>query len=201
MINELDEEVQREYASFMTKLLSLFNEKQISKDDVLFMFSSLEGHSAVTVNMKSATNLQSFLLELRNTKCWFNFGTIATLACTFGENSGKELVEVYEQKLKVHLVEKITYLPREDFMTETIEVKVDEKKEYFTEESIIIFRNLLAKCLKLEPEDFVFISVESGCVKLTFLFLSKHTAQIKHSIASGSNDLIQLNVLLVTIKG
>jgi len=126
---------------------------------------------------------------------------MATLACTFGGNSGKELVEEYEQKLKVHLLERITCIPPENFETERIEVKVDKKKEHFTEESIIKFRNTLAKCLKLEPEDFVFISVESGCVKLTSLFLSRHTAHIKCNIALGTDKLVQCNVLSVIIKG
>ena len=201
MVNKLDREVQQEYANFMTKLLDLFTKQQVSKDNVLFRFSLLEGNSAVTPEMTSATNLQSFMLALNSTQCWYNFGTMANLACTFGGNSGKELVEEYEQKLKVHLLERITCIPPENFETETIEVKVDKKKEHFTEESIIKFRNTLAKYLKLEPEDFVFISVESGCVKLTFLFLSRHTGLIKHNIASGTDELVQCDVLSVIIKG
>ena len=201
IINKLDEEVQREYAYFMTELLNLFSKLQISKDDILFTFSSLEGHSAITKEMRLATNLQQFMLALASSQSWYNFGTMATLACTFGGDEGRKLVELYEQKLKVHLLKRITCKPPEDFKTETIEVKFDEKKEHFTEEKIIKFRNTLAKCLKLEPEDFVFLSVKSGCVKLTFLFPSQHIPHIKHNVASGTDDLIQCNVLSVIIKG
>ena len=201
VINKLDEEVQREYAHYMTELLNLLSKLLVPKDNVLFMFSSLEGEYAVTREMRLATNLQSFMSALNSSQSWYNFATTATLACTFGGNEGRKLVESYEQKLKVHLLKRITFKPPEDIKTEAIEVKFDEKKEHFTEEKVIKFRNTLAKCLKLNPEDFVFLSVESGCVKLTFLFLSRHVPHIKHNIASGTDDLIQCNVLSVIIRG
>ena len=201
VINKLDEEVQQEYSQFMIELLNLLTKLLVSKDDVLFMFSLLEGHSAVTKEMRIATNLKSFMSALTSSQSWYNFGTMAMLACTFGRNEGRKLVKSYEQKLKVHLLKRITCKPPEDIKTEAIEVKFDEKKEHFTEEKIIKFRNTLAKCLKLEPEDFVFLSVESGCVKLTFLFPSRHIPCVKYNIASGTDDLIQCNVLSVIIRG
>ena len=201
IINKLDEEVHREYANFMTELLNLFTKLQVSKDDVFFTFYSLEDHSAVTKEMRLAANLQSFMVALTSSQSWYNFDTTATLAYTFGGDEGRKLVELYEQKLKVHLLKRITCKSPKDIKTEAIEVKFDEKKEQFTEEKVIKFRNTLAKCLKLEPEDFVFLSVESGCVKLTFLFPSQHIPHVKHNISSGTDDLIQCNVLSVIIKG
>ena len=201
IINKSDKELKREYVHFVKELLSLFSKLQVSKDDILSTFSLLEGHSAITKEMKLASDLQSIMLVLGSSQSWYNFDTMETLACTYGEDEGRKLVESYEQKLKVHLLKRITCKPPEDFKAETIEVKFDEKKEHFTEEKIIKFRNTLAKCLKLEPEDFVFLSVKSGCVKLTFLFPSQHIPHIKHNVDSGTDDLIQCNVLSVIIKG
>ena len=201
VINKLDEEVQRDYANYMTELLKLFTKLQVSKDDILYSFSMLEGHAAVSSEMRAATNLQSFMLAMSSSQSWYNFGTTATLAVMFGESEGKKLVGSYEQKLKVHLLKRITSNPPKAIDTDRIEVKVDERKEQFTAERITKFRNTLAEYLKLEPEDFIFVSVEEGCVKLIFLFPSKHTPHIKHKIASGNDNLIQCNVLSVIIRG
>ena len=199
-VDKLDEEVRCEYTKFMTELLTLFTKLQVSKDNIFYAFSCLEGPSAVTSEMRVATDLQSFMLAMSASQSWYNFSTTATLATMFGGAEGKKLVESYEQKLKVHLLKRITFNPpvRE---VDRIEVKVDEKKECFTEEKVTKFRNVLATYLKLEPEDFIFLTVEEGCVKLTFLFPAEHTPHIKHYIASGNNELIQYNVLSVIIKG
>ena len=200
VVDKLDEEVRREYTKFMTELLSLFTKLQVSKDNVFCTFYWLEGPSAVTSEMKRASDLQSFMLAMSASQSWYNFGTTATLANIHGGSEGKKLVESYEQKLKVQLLKRITFKPpvRE---VDRIEVKIDEKKERFTEEKITKFRNTLANYLKLEPEDFIFLTVEEGCVKLTFLFPSEYTPHIKHNIASSTNDPIQCNVLSVIIKG
>ena len=200
VVDKLDEEVRREYTKFMTELLSLFTKLQVSKDNVFCTFYWLEGPSAVTSKMRKASDLQSFMLAMSASQSWYNFGTTATLANMYGGSEGKKLVESYEQKLKVQLLKRITFKPpvRE---VDRIEVKIDEKKECFTEEKITKFRNTLAKYLKLEPEDFIFLTVEEGCVKLTFLFPSEHTPHIKHYIVSSTNDPIQCNVLSVIING
>lgn len=200
VVDKLDEEVRREYTKFMTELLSLFTKLQVSKDNVFCTFYWLEGPLAITNEMREASDLQSFMLAMSSSQSWYNFGTTATLATMYGGSEGKKIVESYEQKLKVQLLKRITFKPpvRE---VDRIEVKIDEKKERFTEEKITKFRNTLANYLKLEPEDFIFLTVEEGCVKLTFLFPAEHTPHIKHNIASGTNDLIQCNVLSVIIKG
>ena len=136
IINKFDEEIQREYANFMTELLKLFTKLQVSKDDILFTFSTLEGHSAVNSEMRRANNLQSFMLAMSNSQSWYNFATTATLACTFGEDEGRRVVELYEQKLKVHLLKRITFKPPTIIKTDRIEVKFDEKREHFTEEKL-----------------------------------------------------------------
>ena len=200
IINKLDGEVRREYANFTDQLLKLLTKLQVSKDDVLFMFSSLEGHSAITSEMRAATGLQDFMLALSSSQSWYNFDTMATLACMFGKHDGEKLVEAYEQKLKVHLLRRITFRPPKIIETDRIEVKFDKKRDDFTEENIIKFRNTLAKSLKLEPEDFVFLSVESGCVKLIFLFPSMIIHHIKHNITLITDCLNQYNVLSVVIK-
>jgi len=199
-IATLDKEVRQEYSNFMTKLSKLFTKLSISTDDILLSFSCLEDDEAISNDMRSSTNIQSFMQGLSKTQAWYNFGTTARLACMYGKAKGEQLVGEYEKKLKVHLLKRITVkLPRAH-KAERIVVKFDEKREKFTEEKITELRCTISKILKLEVKEFVLVSVKDGCVELTFLLPSNVVPLIKQNIDTISDYLEEWNVISVTIK-
>jgi len=57
------------------------------------------------------------------------------------------------------------------------------------------FKHTLSRLLKIEPWEFVFVNVEQGCVKLTFLVSSIYVDRI-NNIASElkENDVISLSI-------
>jgi len=199
-ITKLDKDVQQEYANFMTKLSKLFTENAISTDDILLSFSCLEDDREISNDMRSSTTIQSFMRELSKTQAWYNFDTTARLACMYGGGKGKQLVEEYEKKLKVHLLKRITAKLPKAHKAERIVVKFDEKRENFTEERITEFRCTLSKLLRLEMKEFVLVSVRDGCVELTFL-LPATVVPIDLHIDTLEHYLEEWNVLSVTIKG
>ena len=108
MISQSDKGVREEYARFMTDLLNLFNRREVSVDDAIYNFSNLD-ETALSSEMQEATDIRSFLLALKRTvpQSWYNFSTTASLAYLLAGDEGKKLVESYEIKLKVHLIERL----------------------------------------------------------------------------------------------
>ena len=200
-IAKLDKEVRLEYAKFMTKLSKLFTKMSVSTDDILLSFSCLEDEQEISNDMRSSTDIQSFMQELSKTQAWYNFGTTARLACMFGGGKGEQLVEEYEKKLKVHLLKRITAKLPKAHKAERIVVKFDEKREKFTEERITEFRCTVSKLLKLEVNEFVLVSVRDGCVELTFLLPAAAISHVEQYIDTISDYLEEWNVISVTIKG
>jgi len=198
-VDELDEEVRHEYAKFMRDLLQLFTKMSVPTDDVLLSFSCLEDDQNISIDMRSSSNMKSFMQALSKTQSWYNFGTTARLACMHGESEGERLVEEYEKKLKVHLLKRIK-LPAAH-KAERIVIKFNEKREKFTEEKIIKFRRIVSRVLTLETKEFVFVSVEDGCVQLTFLFPSAIVRQAKQAMDTISDDLKEWKVISIRIKG
>lgn len=199
-VNELDKEVRLEYAKFIRRLGKLFEEMSISTDDILLSFSCLEDDdSSISSDIRNCTSIKSFMQVLRKTQSWYSFSTAASLACMHGESEGKELVEEYEKKLKVHLLKRIE-LPVAN-KAERIVVKFNDKREKFTEKKIIEFRCTVSKVLNLDMKEFVLRTVEKGCVQLTFLFPLHAAPYVKQAMNSISDKLEEWKVLSVTVKG
>jgi len=199
-IATLDKEARQEYSKFMTKLSKLFTKLAISIDDILLSFSCLEDDQAISNDMRSSTNIQSFMQGLSKSQAWYNFGTTARLACMYGDTEGQQLVEEYEKKLKKHLLKRITAKLPKAHKAERIVVKFDENREKFTEEKITEFRCTISKLLKIDVKEFVLVSVKDGCVELTFLLPSVIIPLINQNIDMVSDYLEEWNVISVTIK-
>ena len=81
-------------------------------------------------------------------------------------------------------------------------VKVDDKRERFTEDKIIEFRSTVVRLMDLNYEDLILRSVKDGCVELTYLFSSTHDiSKIKSAIDKHSNELKKERVILMSIDG
>jgi len=198
-VDELDEEARREFAKFMRDLLRLFNKMSVATDDVLLSFSCLKDNQDINIDMRNSTNMKSFMQALSKTQTWYNFGITACLACMHGESEGERLVEEYEKKLKAHLLKRIK-LPVAK-KAERIVIKFNEKQEKFTEEKIVKFRRIVSRVLTLEMKEFIFLSVEDGCVQLTFLFPAIIAPQVKQAMNTISDDLKEWKVISIRIKG
>ena len=198
MINQLDKEVRREYAKFAIDLQSLLERKGVSVNDAIYAFAYYEDESAITSDMREATNIQAFLLALKHTQSWYNFDTTATLADLLCGDEGKKLVETYETKLKVNLKKR-----RKAFKIQSREfvVKVNEEREQFTKKKIDKFRSTVVKLMNLKKKDLVLRSVKDGCVELTFLFLSTFAPTIKSAIGACINEFKEQRVISVSIDG
>ena len=198
-VDKLDDDVRYEYAKFMNDLLKLFVKMSIPTDDVLLSFSCLEDDQIISTDMRGSTNIKSFMRALSKTQSWYNFGTTARLACMHGESEGERLVEEYEEKLKVHLLKRIKIPVAHK--AERIVIKFNEKREKFTEEKIMKFRHTVSRVLTLEPREFIFVSVEDGCVQLTFLFPSIIVPHVKQALGTISDDLTDWKVISIRVKG
>lgn len=202
VINQLDKEVREEYTRFMSDLLKLFNRQGVSVDDAIFAFSNLYDETALTSDIQEATNVRSFFLALKKNvhQSWYNFGTTASLAGLLGGDEGKGLVKSYETKVKVHLAERVK-VSVPGIRTRRIEIKVDEKRERFTEEKVIEFRNTAARLLDLKQKELVLRYIRDGCVQFTYLFPAALAPSIRSAIGTCSSDLREHRVISVSIDG
>ena len=199
MINQLDKEVRHEYTRFTTNLHNLFKIKGVSVNDAIFTFAHLHDESDITSDMREATDVQAFLLALKKSQSWYNYDTTASLADLLCGDEGNKLVETYENTLKVHLKKR-----REAFETKTRQfvVKVDDKRERFTEDKIIEFRSTIARLMDINYKDLILRSIKDGCVEVTYLFSLTHdVSKIKSAIGEHSNELEKEQVILVSIDG
>ena len=198
IVNQLDKEVRRDYASFAKDLQALLERKGVHVDDAIHSFAYYLDESDLTSDMREASNIGAFLLALKRTQSWYNFDTTAHLAEDLGEDEGKKLVESYEAKLKVHLKRR-----RKAFKTQTRQfvVKVDEKREHFTKEKIVEFRNTVAKLMKIKHKDLTLKSTKDGCVELTYLFHFVLAPKIRSAIGECINELKKLRIISVSIDG
>ena len=198
IVNQLDKEVRREYARFATDLQSLFERKGVSVNDAIHSFAYYLDESVLTSDMREATNIGAFLLALKRTQSWYDFDTTAHLAEDLGDDEGKKLVERYEAKLKIHLNKR-----RKAFKTRTRQfvIKVDDKREHFTDEKIIEFRNMIVKLMKIKHKDLILKSIRNRCVELTYLFQSALAPKIRYAIGECTNELKKLQVVSASIDG
>ena len=199
-LNLLDKKVHQEYAKFMTDLEKLLRRKEVSVNDAIFAISYLD-ENTITSEMQEATTMQSFLLAFRNAQSWYNFDTTSYLAELLAGAEGRQLVESYEEKLKVNLRERMDLSVSEsDIKTQTIVFKVNMKKEKFNEDpdKAIEFTTTVMRLLELEKQ-IILRSVRSGCVELTYLFPLAITAKVRNIIKTCNDSLIELHVISVTI--
>ena len=198
IVNQLDKEVRREYARFAKDLQALLERKDVSVNDAIHSFAYYLDESDLTSDMREASNIGAFLLALKGTQSWYNFDTTAHLAEDLGEDEGKKLVESYEGKLKAHLTKR-----RKSFKTQTRQfvVKVDEKREHFTKEKIVEFRNTVTKLMNIKHKDLTLKSTRDGCVELTYLFQSGLAPKIRSAIGECINELKKLRIISISIDG
>ena len=192
-VNQQDKEVRREYAKFATDLQRLFERKGVSVDDAIYSFAYYQDESYLTSDMREARNIGAFLLALKGTQSWYNFDTTAYLAEDLGDDEGKKLVETYEEKLKVHLTKQSK--PFNKTRSRQFVVKVNDKREHFTDEKIIEFRNTIIRVMKIKRKELILKSIGDGCVELTYLFQSTLAPKIREC----SNDLKELQIISVSI--
>ena len=195
-VNELDKEVQRDYAKFAKELQELLERKGVSVDDAIYSFAYYLDESKLTSDMREARNIAAFLLALKRTQSWYNFDTTAYLAEDLGDDEGRKLVETYEEKLKVHLTKRSK--PFNKTRSRQFVVKVNDKREHFTDEKIIEFRSTIVRVMKIKHKELILKSIRDGCVELTYLFQSTLSLEIKHAICECSNDL-KLQIISVSI--
>lgn len=167
VVNQLDNEVRREYTRFMFDLRDLFTRKRVSMDDALYAFTMYE-KADLTSEMREAPDIPSFLSAFSKTQSWYNFETTSFLAEILGGNDGKKLVESYEAKLKVHLKRrgKVVRVKTSKFV-----VKVN-RKEQFTHEEVDQLTITVLRLLKLKQKEVVLKGVKAGCLELTYLLPS-----------------------------
>ena len=198
-VNELDKEVRREYAKFAKELQELFERKGVSVDNAIYSFVYYQDESDLTSDMREARNIGAFLLALKGTQSWYNFDTTAYLAEDLGDDEGKKLVKTYEEKLKVHLTKHSK--PFNKTRSQQFVIKVNDKREHFTNEKIIEFRSTIVRVMKLKRKELILKSIRDGCVELTYLFQSTLAPKIKQAIYECSNDLKELQIISVSING
>ena len=198
IISQQDSYIIETYAQFMTQLQQLLIKKKVEVKDIIL---SLHRYDTEYEHVINATDIRSFMIELRKTQSWLNFDTTASIACAFGLDEGIKLVKKYEDRLKVHLLKRITLSLPEVREAKDIVVKIDEKRENFTQERIVKFTGTVAKLLQLEPEDFVFLNVEDGCVKLTYLISSSLVSHVKGALRGLTGYLEESRMMSVNIDG
>jgi hypothetical protein len=198
-MNQLDKEVRREYAKFAKELQKLFERKGVSVNDAIYSFAYYLDESDLTSDMREATNIGAFLFALKGTQSWYNFDTTAHLAEDLGNEEGKKLVETYAEKLNVRLTEGSK--PFNKTRSRQFVVKVNDKREHFTDEKIIEFRSTIAKVMKIEQKELVLKRIRNGCVELIFLFQSTLAPKIRHAIGECRNKLKELRIISLSIDG
>ena len=199
IVNQRDKEVRREYANFGSDLQHLFERKGVSVDDAIYSFAYYQDESDLTSDMREARDIGAFLLALKGTQSWYNFDTTAYLAENLGDDEGKELVKKYEAKLKVHLNKHSK--PFNKARSQQFVVKVNDKRERFTNEKIMEFRSTIIRVMKIKRKELILKRIGDGCVELTYLFQSILAPKIRHAISECSNDLKELQIISVSING
>ena len=201
MIQQEDKKIREHYAQFMLELQRLLEEKKSRVNDIKVFFNCLQrDDKALTVDMRKANSIPSFMQSLSRTQSWWDFKISSTIARRFGGDKGIKLVESYEAKLKVHLLKRITLkLPIVGRASEIV-VKIDRDYKKYTEESFGEFRDTLSRLLQLDPLDFVFLYAEEGCIKLTFLFSSFYINHVKVR-STGITKFEEHGVISLSIDG
>lgn len=200
IVNQLDKEVRREYANFAKDLQNLFERKGVSMNDAIHSFAYYHDESDLTSDMREATNIGEFLLALKYTQSWYNFDATAHLAEDLGNDEGKKLVERYEAKLKVHLKNRNKAFKTRGQARQFV-IKVDDKREHFTDEKVIEFRNTIVKLMKIKHKDLILKSIRKGCVEFTYLIQSTLAHEIRQAIGECIDELKKQRIISVSIDG
>ena len=177
MVNQLDNEVRREYTKFMFDLRELFKRKSVSVDDAVYAVGIYE-KADLTSEMREASNIPSFFSAFSKTQSWYNFETTSFIAEFFGGNEGKKLAESYEAKLKVHLKRrgKVVRVKTSKFV-----VKVN-RKEQFTHEEVDQLTITVLRLLKLKKKEVVLKGIRAGCLELIYLLPSDSASTLATTI-------------------
>ena len=197
-IHQEDKKISKEYGDFMLSLQQLLVERNESLKQIMLYINSLErDHRFLTPDMREAKDIPSFMLSFSKTQAWWNFDTSASIACRFGGDSGLKLIESYDQKLKMHLLNRISLNLPMHFKVHEMVVKINKDIDDFPEKCILDFRAKVAKLLQKDPMEILFLYAEEGCVKLTFLLSSTNEV----AISDFGSDLEDLGVIFVCIDG
>ena len=182
----------------MMQLQELLKERNVQVVDIKLYLTCLQGtDKALTPDMRRAKNIPSFMQSFSRTYSWWNTRVSSSIACFFGGDAGIKLVEGYEGKLKGHFSRRITLkLPVVGRANEIV-VKINHDYRSYSKENIEEFRHTISRLLKIEPWQFIFVNVEQGCVKLTFLISSIYIRRI-NDIAS---EIKKLDVISLSIDG
>ena len=182
----------------MMQLQELLKERNVQVVDIKLYLTCLQGtDKALTPDMRRAKNIPSFMQSFSRTYSWWNTRVSSSIACFFGGDAGIKLVEGYEGKLKGHFSRRITLkLPVVGRANEIV-VKINHDYRSYSKENIEEFRHTISRLLKIEPWQFIFVNVEQGCVKLTFLISSIYMGRI-NDVAS---EIKKLDMISLSIDG
>ncbi len=131
-------------------------------------------------NKQNPTDIASFMENYSGHPRWWNFAVTASLALRFGCDDGIKLVEKYEEKLGVSLLDQISQKLPVIFEAKKLVIKNSKNSEKIA--SLCKFRCSIANLFKVDVMEILPLSTESEN-QLTLLYPASYETHI-HSVAT-----------------
>ena len=138
--------------------------------------------SAVAEKLKNASSITDIIFAIHEYLSFFNYHVIEYLIQVFGTQEDKEELEKYKEKLNEYCKRRVFECPplyslpvQSDHVT--VAVKLDDDLTKYTLKTLQGFWLRLAKELNLVKHTLRIVSVEEGCMQVTFQipsFVSQH---------------------------
>ncbi len=167
----------------MVELQQLLQSSNVSLDIIFLYISILEKEKdnllLYFLNIQNPTDIASFMENYKVHPRWWNFAVTASLALRFGCDDGIKLVERYEEKLGVSLLDQISEKLPVIFQANKLVIKTSKNLKEIT--PLYKFRCSIAKLFGVDIMEILPLSTESEN-QLTLLYPASHETHV-HSVA------------------
>ena len=133
----------------------------------------------VTKGLMDATTHDEMLCYLDEHWTWINTGILKRIIMKLGGDDDKKRLESYERKLTDYMKVRVHKLPKSIYGGEKccrhgfqFIVKMDEEWGQFRVKDVAQTRKVIAGILGLPEDELFLLTVDKGCVKLTFQIYS-----------------------------
>ncbi len=167
----------------MVELQQLLQRSNVSLDIIILYISILEKEKDELLHfldIQNPTDIASFMEKYSAYPMWWNFAVTASLALRFGCDEGIKLVEKYEEKLGVSLLDQISQKLPVIFQANKLMIKTSKSSKKITPFYKVC--GSIAKLLGVDIMEILSLSAEDENLQLTLLYPASYETHI-HSVA------------------
>ncbi len=168
------------YASYVRCIRKLLKEKEVSADDLcadLLNLPFFKCNQAAAADLKNANSVNEIFITLTSVCSFWDYDIFQFLTSEYDLDEGQEKLqyqEHFQSYIEEHKVSEfvainplLTDYESIDFKKLTLKFDIDVVKCSLAK--VIELKEVVATCLKVNPSTLRLVSIQEGCIEVTFL--------------------------------